>query len=90
LVVLEATVNTIEVEVVVEVFLVFLMPLIITWFQPVVVVVPQVMKVVHKLGMVVMVVLLLEPKVLVDLEVLQELMAQRQLEVQAVQEVSQD
>jgi hypothetical protein len=40
--------------------------------------------------MVVMVVQLLEPKVLVDLEVLQELMAQRQLEVQAVQEVSQD
>jgi hypothetical protein len=78
------------VVVVVEVFLVFLMPLIITWFQPVVVVVPQVMKVVHKLGMVVMVVLQLEPKVLVDLEVLQELMAQRQLEVQAVQEVSQD
>jgi hypothetical protein len=65
------------------------MPPIITWFQPVVAVVQQVTKAVHKLEMVEMVVLRQELKVLVDLEVLPELMVQLQLEVQAEQEVSQ-
>jgi hypothetical protein len=89
LVVPEATVNTIEVVVVVEVFLVSLMPPIITWFQPVVVVVLRVTKAVHKLEMVEMAVQLLELQGLADSVVQLERMLRHLLEVRVEQEASQ-